>query len=52
MKNIHSSAQNPAEFSNFEFSYRVGFGAKNNMWSLLLGTFQFLVIGWAALGFY
>ena len=31
LKNFHSSAQNLAEFSNFEFSFRVGFGAKTNI---------------------
>jgi len=31
LKNVHSSAQNPAEFSHFEFSFRVGFGAKTNI---------------------
>ena len=30
LKANHSSAQNPAKFSNFEFSFRVGFGAKTN----------------------
>ena len=30
MKNIHSSAQNPAKFSNFDFSFRIGFDNKTN----------------------
>ena len=31
LKNFHNSAQNPAEFWNFEFSFRVGFGPKTNI---------------------
>ena len=30
LENIHNSAQNRAEFSNFEVSFRVGFFAKTN----------------------
>ena len=30
LKNTHSRAQNPTEFSNFELSFRVGFGAKTS----------------------
>ena len=30
MKNIHSSAQNPAKFLTFEFSFQVGFDDKMN----------------------
>ena len=30
MKNIHSSAQNRAKFSNFELSFRIGFDNKTN----------------------
>ena len=56
-KNIHSSAQNPAEVSNIDSSFAQELALRrtrhvNNMWFLGFGTFQSLVIGWAVLGSY
>ena len=50
-KNIHRGAQNPAEVSHSSLAPRRT-QQVNNTWFLLFGTFQSLVIGWAALGSY